>query len=144
MPQSSAGTIRQMQQDQQLQIKAATITAMKSCAEGIHVQYIDKHSHRAEEFSACLVLNCTGPQGNISRIENQLLQNLLASGRIRPDALRLGLDATPEGAVISENGEISQNLFALGPPMRGILWECVSVPEIRQQTQNLAKMLLQP
>jgi uncharacterized NAD(P)/FAD-binding protein YdhS len=61
---------------------------------------------------------------------------------IRPDALRLGLDCTPEGVVVDGKGERSAFLYTIGPPAKGVFWEMTSVPEIRVAAQRLAGLLV--
>jgi uncharacterized NAD(P)/FAD-binding protein YdhS len=44
--------------------------------------------------------------------------------------------------VISGDGERSRLLLALGPLLRGTLWETVAVPELRAQAKRGAETLL--
>jgi uncharacterized NAD(P)/FAD-binding protein YdhS len=46
------------------------------------------------------------------------------------------------GALIDGNGHPSTSLFTLGPVRKGCLWETTAVPEIRQQTEDLADHLI--
>jgi len=87
------------------------------------------------------VINCSGPQTDYEKVEIPLLKNLVAKGIIGPDPLRLGINATPDGAIISRSGATSPTLFTLGPPLRGILWESIAMPEIREQAEKLALIL---
>jgi uncharacterized NAD(P)/FAD-binding protein YdhS len=70
-----------------------------------------------------------------------LLRNLLAAGRIRPDACRIGIDIDERGQAIGADGTAAPSLFAIGPMTRGALWEVVAVPDIRGQTAALADLL---
>ncbi len=90
------------------------------------------------------VINCTGPDTNISRSNNPLLQSLLRQRLIRPDIHRMGLDVAADGALINGQGESSETLFTLGPPTRGRWYEIVAVPDIRGQSLRLALRLLAP
>jgi uncharacterized NAD(P)/FAD-binding protein YdhS len=60
---------------------------------------------------------------------------------VRPDELRLGLDVTGRQQAIAADGSVNANLFALGPPSRGALWEITAVPDIRKQCARLAERL---
>jgi uncharacterized NAD(P)/FAD-binding protein YdhS len=71
----------------------------------------------------------------------QLLRDLFGCGLARPDSLRLGLDATPGGAVLGAAGRPSGALFTLGPPLRGLWYETTAIPEIRTQAAALALRL---
>ncbi len=71
-----------------------------------------------------------------------LFDALLANGRIRPDPCRIGIDTDPDSlGAIGRDGGVSDSLFVVGPPTKGAFWESVAVPDIRLQTDALAKRL---
>lgn len=86
------------------------------------------------------LVNATGPGSDVTT--DPFLAGLIASGTARPDPLWLGLDANPDGAVLNADGRPSNHLFALGPLLRGTLYETTAVPEIRTQAATLAPLLL--
>ena len=71
-----------------------------------------------------------------------MLINLLASGLIDHDPLALGINATAAGEVLAHRGGPVGWLYTLGAPLKGVLWECTAVPEIRNQASALATRLL--
>jgi uncharacterized NAD(P)/FAD-binding protein YdhS len=85
------------------------------------------------------VFNCTGPQGDIRRVDDPLIRSLLESGRARPAAHGLGLEVEDGFRVAGEAG--SPRLYALGPLTKGAYWEIVAVPDIRDQVKALALAL---
>jgi uncharacterized NAD(P)/FAD-binding protein YdhS len=85
------------------------------------------------------MINCTGPQGDIARVEDPLIRSLLASGRARPDRLGLGLEVDGRSRVAGSGG--GPDLYALGPLTRGAFWEIVAVPDIRRQAADLAESI---
>lgn len=87
------------------------------------------------------VINCTGPEGDLSRTADPLLQDLLHAGRARADAHRLGLDVDHLGRVRDAQGAAQERLFAAGPLTRGEAWEIVAVPDIRRQVWDMARYL---
>ncbi|MBC7772342.1 MAG: FAD/NAD(P)-binding protein [Pyrinomonadaceae bacterium] len=87
------------------------------------------------------VINCTGPECDIARSDDRLLQSLVSKGQIRPDPLRMGADCTPAGAVIDRDGIVSDFLYVAGPLRKGLLWETTAVPELRKQVSELAAHL---
>jgi uncharacterized NAD(P)/FAD-binding protein YdhS len=89
--------------------------------------------------SFAAAVNCTGPQGDISRVEDPLVRQLLASGRARPDRLGLGLEVD-EGSRVCGSGP-SPALYAIGPLSKGAFWEIVAVPDIRGQAAAVAKAI---
>jgi uncharacterized NAD(P)/FAD-binding protein YdhS len=88
---------------------------------------------------ASWVINCSGPELDYQRIHEPLVRSLFKTGLARPDALALGIDVSANYEVISAAGAATPNIFALGPPIRGILWETTAVPDIRKQCSSLAQ-----
>jgi uncharacterized NAD(P)/FAD-binding protein YdhS len=88
------------------------------------------------------VINCTGPHTRFSATRSRLLQNLLASGLAQPDAMDMGIRVGADFAVVERSGQRSPFLFALGPLLRGTLWESIAVPELRGQALRVAQTLI--
>jgi uncharacterized NAD(P)/FAD-binding protein YdhS len=87
------------------------------------------------------LINCTGPAGDITHVEDPLISTLLADGIARPDPLRLGLDVDTDLHLRDAQGRSQPRLFALGPLTRGVFWEITSAPDIRQHARDLAQRL---
>lgn len=96
---------------------------------------------KPEEIEVARLYDCGGVTVNIEESSNPLINQLVRSGLARPDTLRIGLDITPEGALIGQNGSISKRVFALGPLTRSLFFEIESVPEIRNEAQRMARRL---
>lgn len=94
-----------------------------------------------ERLRVASAINCTGPNGDYERARHPLVRNLLSRGTIRPDPLRLGLDATTDLRVVDRRGQPSDRIFALGPPLRGIFYETTAVPETCRQAASIARAL---
>jgi uncharacterized NAD(P)/FAD-binding protein YdhS len=94
-----------------------------------------------QEIQVDAVVNCTGPQTDITRSQNPLLQNLRERSLIAPDALRLGLSCQTTGEVLDESGEVVPRMYAVGPPRKGTLYESTAIPEIRAQAAAVARAL---
>ena len=89
-----------------------------------------------------LVVNCTGPQAGFSAGTDRLFQNLLGRGLVRPDGLDMGIEVDAEFETVGRDGRRSGFLYALGPLLRGTLWETTAVPELRGQAMRVAQLLL--
>ncbi|WP_185792768.1 FAD/NAD(P)-binding protein [Actinoallomurus bryophytorum] len=87
------------------------------------------------------LVNGTGPAAEIT--EDPFLGGLVDSGLVRPDPLRLGLDAEGDGAVLDAVGRRHDRIFALGPTLRGVRYETTAIPEIRAQAAALVRPLLE-
>src|SRR5690606_11308201 len=77
----------------------------------------------SEELEVARVYDCGGVAVNIFNSSNPVIQKLVASGRARPDPLRIGLEVTAGCAVVAEDGQASRRLFAIGPLTRSQFFE---------------------
>lgn len=83
------------------------------------------------------VINATGSL-SAGGVGDPLLVGLLRQGLARLDRHRLGLDVNDDLEIIDRDGRARPNLWALGPIVRGVFWECTAVPDIRRQAQELS------
>jgi uncharacterized NAD(P)/FAD-binding protein YdhS len=77
------------------------------------------------------VINSSGPQCDISRVDHPLLKSALQQGLARSDPLGLGLEVASDFRLLGANGKTVPGLMALGPIARGRSWELTAVPELR-------------
>jgi uncharacterized NAD(P)/FAD-binding protein YdhS len=126
----------------QVRIIKGNILGLAERGELVEVAYeTPKGEDRA--IQGGLVINCTGPCAGFSGTDVPLFQNLLKRGLIRPDELDMGIDVGAEFAVIDREGRHSECLFAIGPLMKGTLWETTAVPELRGQAMRVAQIMLE-
>ena len=125
-----------------LQVHAGRITHYREDDHGVKVTYRGRNSGKANSLLVDRVINCTGPESDCRRLENPLMSALLAKGLARPDPLFLGLDVSLNGALIGRDGNISGSLYAVGPALKGSLWESTAVPELREQIHKLVQHLI--
>ncbi len=89
-----------------------------------------------------LVINATGPQTRFSASKSILLGKLLERGLISPDEMDMGIRIAEDHTVVTKDGNESEVLLALGPLLRGTLWETIAVPELRGQASRVAATLV--
>jgi len=136
-----ADRIDAMMGEGRLTFAAGRLLAADPVADGIRLRWRRRGGEASETLLAARVVNCTGPQGDLTRSTDPLLAALHGRGRIRPDPLRLGIEVDPQGRVIRADGTADDRLHCLGPMTRGGLWEVVAVPDIRRQAWDLARRL---
>jgi uncharacterized NAD(P)/FAD-binding protein YdhS len=129
-------------QNGQIKTHAGRITAYAEDGEGIDVSYRDRQNGELKRLRVGRVINCTGPESDVRKVDNPLLTNLIREGMVRPDPLHLGLDVSQDGALIDADGAASDFLYTIGPVRKGSLWETIAVPELRVQVSELANTLL--
>ncbi|WP_461488414.1 FAD/NAD(P)-binding protein [Pontibacter sp. HJ8] len=143
MPAASANLLQKLQAQGQLEVIAASIVDMQETGETACVTIRRRKQTTTETIEVSRVINCTGPQGDFTKVPIPLVQQLLKDGMIKPDPLSLGVLTMPDGTLVGEEGKPTVGLFTLGPPRKATLYESTALREIRQQAQALALELLQ-
>lgn len=142
IPFVSYDTIMKEQVNQQLNILAGKITSVQENKDGIEVKIWDKRTKREISVMVGAIVNCTGPETNITRTANPLLNQMLTDGIISQDELSLGLRANCKNfRTIQKNGTENQNIYAIGSLLKGELWETTAVSDLRVQAKELAQEL---
>lgn len=140
MPPAAAEKFGELRLSGQLEIVKGRLRDIQTNSTEFHIRYssdgVDKLA------SADLLVNCIGSETDYKKIDTPLVRNLLDHGLIQPDALRLGLNATPDGHIIGLDNKPSNVMLTLGTALKGILWESTAIPEIRAQARQLASKLL--
>ena len=121
----------------QLQVHAAGIERVEPAGEQVAV-----HLAGGEKLVGDLVINATGPATRLTATRSPLLQALLQRGLIAHDETDMGVRIDPDHTAITADGGRSAFLLALGPLLRGTLWETIAVPELRGQAKRVAETLL--
>ncbi|MFZ0320484.1 MAG: FAD/NAD(P)-binding protein [Candidatus Sulfotelmatobacter sp.] len=129
-------------QDGQTKLHAGRIKAYAEDLDGVDVTYRERVSGQLERLRVDRVINCTGPESDCRKVDDLLLTDLLRRKLAQPDPLFLGLDVSPDGALIDAHGAASGFLYAIGPLRKGNLWETTAVPELRAQASELSMLLL--
>jgi uncharacterized NAD(P)/FAD-binding protein YdhS len=139
MPPATASRITELRATRRLSVLRGRISAVTARAGQLRIS-VDGDAG-VTELTAGWLVNGTGATTNIAATSDPLLRDLFAAGLARPDPLRLGIDASTDGAVLNANGHASRTVFTLGPPLRGLWYETTSIPEIRAQAAALATRL---
>jgi uncharacterized NAD(P)/FAD-binding protein YdhS len=141
MAPENAKTIAALRRSGQLRVEAGRIVGVREGRSSIEVRVMRRGSAALQTFDVSRVVNCTGPEMQYRLSRDPLVRDLLARGLARPGPLGLGFDAGERGALIGTDGRPSAVLFTLGPPLKGLFWETMAVPEIREQAAALAALL---
>ncbi len=128
-----------------LEIRSGRIQAVQNeiVGGGVTVAYRPKGGGTQLAVSAQRLILATGVP-EFSRSRDALVRSLIATGLVRLDPLGLGLDVDRGLGVRNFCGRREQGLWAIGPVVRGVFWECTAVPDIRVQAAELARTILRP
>ncbi|WP_448203477.1 FAD/NAD(P)-binding protein [Azospirillum sp. sgz302134] len=139
-----AARLAALRESGRLTIRAGRLRALELTTQGIAATVQARGADGAAWTRTMgSVINATGTECDFGRIRHPLVRSLLQRGLARPDPLRLGLDVTEDGALVGEDGAVSDRLFALGPVSRAPFWEMTAVPELRTQCANAARRIAQ-
>lgn len=123
-----------------LSITAGRIHRIGTARGRLVLDWTPKHGPRHETmFDA--VINCTGPDSDVSRAASPLMRGALDAGFIRPDALRIGIDVDASGRTIARDGSTNARLWAAGPLARAIVGEATGVPEASDSASHVARSI---
>jgi uncharacterized NAD(P)/FAD-binding protein YdhS len=136
-----AARVAALREAGRLEIAAGRPLGFRADTGGATLTWRPRGSQSLAETKVRRIVNCTGPGGDLGRTTEPLLRRLTEAGIIRPDALRLGVDVTPQAQVIGRSGRANPRLLALGPMTRGVFWEITAVPDIRRQVWDTARRL---
>lgn len=131
--------IEAMQADARLAVAAGKLVSVEAEDGKALVRFRPRGGDTLETLRAARIVNCTGPEIDIARAGEPLLDALIAAGRIRPDPLRIGIDVDAECRAVGADGRASDTLSVIGPITRGAFWESVAVPDIRVQAEKVAR-----
>ena len=136
-----ADVLADLVEEGQVRIYAGRVTRYREREAFAEVTIRQRSSGRVKTLRVDRMINCTGSENDCRCIDDPLLTSLFSQGLARPDSLFLGLDVDKYGGLIDASGTASEALYALGPMLKGCLWETTAVPEIRVQAAQLAEQL---
>jgi uncharacterized NAD(P)/FAD-binding protein YdhS len=125
-----------------LRIYGGRIVSMRSGGNARHVAELKRRSGGVLTVEFAYAINCAGAQDDPRSWDNRFVRSLLKRGMIQPDSLNIGLLSDRDGGLLGVENCHKSTFFALGPPLKGQLWEAIAVPEIREQASTLAQVLL--
>jgi uncharacterized NAD(P)/FAD-binding protein YdhS len=121
-----------------LTIRRGRIVGTQYNADTAEVSIRARGAVRPDKLVVQRIVNATGMQ-SANCADSALIGNLCRRGLARLDPLGLGLDVTDGLQVADASGQPVPNIWALGPIVRGVFWECVAVPDIRTQAERVAR-----
>jgi len=140
MPPQTAEAIEQLQEEGRLSVVAGRIRKIDGRSP-LTLSYRRRDYGSTTTLTADLVVQATGLQTKVKNTAHPLLRQMFRDGLVRVDAQGLGIDADLDGRVTRADGTTAPGLRAIGPLMRGVLWECTALPEIRMMAAKLAREL---
>lgn len=118
-----------------LVVRAGRIRSITDTAAEAIVTLRPRGAAEDEPLAVQCILDATGI-GRVAETDDPLIRRLMERGLVRPGPFGIGLDASADLAAC---GSVQAGpLWVVGPLLRGVLWECTAVPDIRNQAAGLA------
>jgi uncharacterized NAD(P)/FAD-binding protein YdhS len=141
-PPPSAALLAQSVKQGRLAVHAATLKSVESGDNGqVRIGLRLRGQTSLSYVTGDALINSTGIEYDWRRVDRALPRQLLARDLIQPGPLALGIAADAGGAVLDGQGQYSDRLFSLGPPLRGLWWESTAVTDVASQAKALALRL---
>ncbi|WP_431078051.1 FAD/NAD(P)-binding protein [Pseudomonas siliginis] len=141
-PPLSAELIERLHKEGRLRIHAASFKGIEpGASDAVAIRIRARGETETGVVSGAALINSSGIEYDWRRVARPLPQQLLARGLVRPGPLALGISAK-DGAVVDAEGRVSSQLFAMGPPLRGMWWESTAVTDVAAQAKALAGRLV--
>jgi len=144
LPGKTLAKLTHLRHRQKLHVHAGRLLGFEAAGNQVRVTWRARGSHEQQTLLVDHVVNCTGPDYNVSRSRDPLMRSLLAQGLAVPDPLNLGIRTGSYGALIDAQGRASTNLFYVGPMLRADHWEATAAQELRGHAERLASYLSAP
>lgn len=137
MPPQTATAIARLRTQGRLKIVAGRALAVSG--EGpLDVRIRPRGGEIQRSLTADLVIQATGLTTLVEGTAHRLIGQMIGAGVVRPDRLGLGLCADAQGRLRGADGAAAPTLRAIGTLLRGALWECSGLPEIRSMARVIA------
>ena len=131
-----------LEAESRVEVHRGYIKGYEPMGEQVEVTYRPRGTTEEKKFRVRYVLSCTGPQADYRKLNDPLVQQLLARDLLAPDPLRMGASTVEGGQICNQEGRAINGLYTLGSTQKGRLYESIAVPELRGQAADLAARLL--
>lgn len=141
LPQQTANELARLRTQGRLKILAAHIRSIDQHAgerDQLEVRVQPRGAESVRSFAADLVIQATGFNISVNATDHALIRQMVDEGVAHADALDLGLAADADGRLLRADGVPRHGLRSLGTLLRGSVWECSGLPEIRALAKTIA------
>jgi uncharacterized NAD(P)/FAD-binding protein YdhS len=133
--------IDDLRQGKIIRLVAGRIQSIHSHGNLLKINYRNPLSQTIQTVEAGVIINCTGPNYDLSKVDDLLIKALLRKKYICQDPLQIGLELSDNYQLKNQRYQKQDNLYYIGPMLKARYWEAIAVPELREHVQRLAKIL---
>jgi uncharacterized NAD(P)/FAD-binding protein YdhS len=141
LPPQLAERMETLKRSGKLRIGAGRIERVVAQDRRLRVSWRPRGGGASAEMTVDMIVNATGPNYDIERSEDALINSLRSAGLVVPDALNLGIRTARFGACVDAQGCVSEHLYYLGPMLRADHLDATAAAELSVHAQQLAAHL---
>lgn len=144
LPLQTTNELARLRTQGRLKILAAHIRSIDTHAgerDQLEVRVQPRGAESVRSFAADLVIQATGFNLSVNATDHPLIHQMVSEGVAHPDELDLGFATDAEGRLLGADGKPMHGLRCLGTLLRGSIWECSGLPEIRALAKAVARDL---
>lgn len=139
---SAARRLEKLLDSGQVERIAAHIIGVEMKGKNLNIQIKGYRNGHLGNLEVGALVNCTGPTYDLSVLSQPLVIQLRKSGLIKQDPLKLGLLVDDDYRVLDACNQPTPGFFYVGPMLKAQYWEAIAVPELRNHTHRLARVLM--
>ncbi len=134
--------IQQLRLNKELIVFSGKLLEIEESANSIKVSYRSKENKDIQTIYVGRIINCTGPETVLENLNDSFLKNCFLNGLLTQDSLKLGIKTDLETfETINSKNQLNENVFTLGPNLKGELWESIAIPELKIQAKKLSDII---
>jgi uncharacterized NAD(P)/FAD-binding protein YdhS len=137
----AAMRLAHMLRSRQVECIAGRVQSYEALPQGTLLRIRETGNGKMRELNVGTVVNCTGPNFDITTTNLPLIAQLRDDGLIQQDELRLGLEIDSRYQVIGRAGQSIPGLFYIGPMLKARHWEAIAIPELRGHAAQLGQLV---
>ena len=141
LPPQLTERMKDLKRSGKLRIGAGRIEEVVAQDRRLRVSWRPRGSKATAQMTVDMVVNATGPNYNIERSEDPLINSLRSAGLVTPDALKLGIRTGRFGACVDKEGRVSEHLYYVGPLLRAEHLDATAAAELSVHAYELAAHL---
>lgn len=139
MPPQTHEMLQKLIDSEQLIIKKGRVEKIMFCNQEHYV--ISLKNNVANEIVGQLVINCSEPPKISSKQAPLIIKQMAFAGLLKFDETGRGIVINKNHQIVNKYGKSVQRIYALGPILKGQLFETTAIPEIRKQAKIVSSSL---
>lgn len=143
LPPETAAPVQQALETGRMRLLAGSFEGASRDGAILNAHWRPRGTDRVLSLATSRIIDCRGIRRDPEANATPVVADLLATGRARIDPLRLGLDVTPDCAILDRDGTPNRLIRVIGPASRAAFWEITAIPDIREQAKSLSHELSQ-